>query len=67
MRSKGVYDIRTGGRAPTRGRIDARSYPLRMIHVRLAGREESIYGYWTASAPIRASLKSPLRRGQVHM
>jgi hypothetical protein len=33
------------------GRIDARSYPSCLGHFQLAGREVSIYGYMTASAP----------------
>src|SRR5262249_7411322 len=50
-----------GGRSPTRGRIYARGSLSLIINFQLAGREESIYGYMTASVPKRVGpFESPL-------
>src|SRR5262245_45399040 len=49
------------GRSPTRGRIYAHGSLSLIINFQLASREESIYGYMTASVPKRVGpFESPL-------
>src|SRR4029434_6843130 len=61
LRTQGAQNIRTRGSLCTRGRIYARGCLSLITNFQLAGREESIYGYMTASVPKRVgSFESPL-------
>jgi hypothetical protein len=63
MRGKGAYDIRTRGSRPHKRSNIRTQLAILPRHFQLAGREESIYGYMTASILFRVAVRLSLDTG----